>query len=180
MIALLCLLEKQLILLHLLFVGERDSVRALQGVVIGIAQPVRGAVLCHLERFYLARVGNVGTHAKIDESVVAVRGRRVAILDFIFDNFDLKGLSANSSSASSFDSMIRSNFSSFWQPFFPRFKRFQICRRERLLAHVRIVVESRIDGWSDAQLGALLALHALPKHALTSARIPFLHLCLQI
>ena len=72
-------LERGVVLLELLGLGEGDAVDALERVVVLVAEEVRGRVLEHVERLDSVRVGNVRPDAEIDHRPAAVDGRRGAV-----------------------------------------------------------------------------------------------------
>jgi hypothetical protein len=88
-VALLGLLEPVLVLGHLLGVGERDAVDALERVVLGVAHKVGRRGFGDREGLDLGRVGDVRAGAEVDERAAAVDGRRGAVRDLGLDEVSL-------------------------------------------------------------------------------------------
>ena len=81
MITLRGLSKEDFVLSQLFFIGEGDTVDALQGVVLGVAEEVRRGALSDHERLDLAGVGDVGADAKVDHRTAAVDGGGGAVGD---------------------------------------------------------------------------------------------------
>ena len=78
--------------LELLLVGKGDSVQTLEGIVLGVSQPVGGRVLRGGKGLDLSGVGNVGTTAEIDEVTAPVNGGAGAVGDLCGQDLDLEGI----------------------------------------------------------------------------------------
>jgi hypothetical protein len=91
-VALLGLLDHEEVGLHLLRVREGDAVDALQGVVVGVAEPVGGGGLGHLEGLDGGRRGHVRAAAEVDQGPAAVGGGVAAVGDLGRDERGLEGV----------------------------------------------------------------------------------------
>ena len=70
---------------HLFGVREGDTVDALEGGVVGVAEEVRSRVLEDRKGFDPARVGDVGATAEVDQGAAAVDRRRRVVRDLGLD-----------------------------------------------------------------------------------------------
>mmetsp|Transcript_34439 Transcript_34439/g.101217 ORF Transcript_34439/g.101217 Transcript_34439/m.101217 type:complete len:305 (-) Transcript_34439:285-1199(-) len=91
-VALLGLLLVLLPNLEHLLVGEADAVQPLEGIVLGIAQPVGGRMAGGRKGLDLAGVGDVGSLTEIDEVAALVHGGAAAVGDLGGNDGLLEGI----------------------------------------------------------------------------------------
>lgn len=90
MVPLGSLFEELLVVDHSLGVWEGDTVDALEGGVVGVAQKVGGRVLEDCKGFDTTRMGDVGTAAEVDQGTTAVDRRRRVVRDLGLNQLQLE------------------------------------------------------------------------------------------
>mmetsp|Transcript_32718 Transcript_32718/g.77127 ORF Transcript_32718/g.77127 Transcript_32718/m.77127 type:complete len:278 (+) Transcript_32718:1152-1985(+) len=151
--------------LQLLLIGEGNSVQSLKGIVFGIAQPVGSRVLGSGKRLDLSGVRNVGTTAQVDEITASVDGgagsvRNLGAQDLDLERIvrkELEGLVLGDDHALELLFLFDDARDFFLDG-------FVIVVFDGIRSHVRIVIESRLEGRSDGELGTKEVLERLSHH----------------
>mmetsp|Transcript_75896 Transcript_75896/g.164253 ORF Transcript_75896/g.164253 Transcript_75896/m.164253 type:complete len:846 (+) Transcript_75896:181-2718(+) len=170
-VALRGLLEELLVLLHQLVGGEGDAVESLQRVEALVAEPVGSGVLGDLERLRLARVGQMGSAAEVDEVAAAVAARHRVVRHLVGDELHLEGVPAEElqglllrEDAALEGLLLLADVGGVL------LDGLEVVILELPLAEEAVVIEAVVERGADGQVAAVLALHRLAEDV--RARVP--------